>query len=108
MCLYACVCVCSMWERVHVSMQVCIFVSFSALLCVYIHLPVRRIKRCAQVHSTHPYSHMWNPEVLITLHFNFWSLIEPGAHLFSQRAPPLRTYQFQHAALGLLILAIIP
>lgn len=51
---------------------------------------------------------MWNPEVLITLHFNFWSLIEPGAHLFSQRAPPLRTYQFQHAALGLLILAIIP
>lgn len=41
---------------------------------------------------------MWNPEVLITLQFNFWSLIEPGACLFSQQAPPLRTYLSQHAA----------
>lgn len=72
-CGRGCTCLCKSASSYH-----------SLLCCVYIHLPVRCIKRCAQVHSTHPYSHMWNPEVLITLHFNFWSLIEPGAHLFSQ------------------------
>lgn len=39
---------------------------------------------------TQPY-HMWNPEVLITLQFNFWSLIEPGACLFIQTGWPAGT-----------------
>lgn len=53
----------------------------SLLCCVYIYTLAVWCIRCAQVHSTHPYSHMWNSEVLITLHFNFWFLIEPGACL---------------------------